>query len=326
MALYSSSVLFPFSNEGEGVLRLENGGPFVGLGSVPVKLFAKMPPSGLMERFKFDNNDVKLFASVGSIAFTGRMDVEKVKPSLYSINGASTLKLSDLSTPEILIAFDEKGNPLPIHGQAFPALPGQLKVVSHQNDEVRFSREFYGVVKGGGYDDPYHVLKYTPLVTGSPTGLNIIPGLNNVLTTTFGVVAAYRNGVMAMLEVDPYGVTPGDDQIEIYRIESQIVINKEGAWEMPDNWPDNPSYPNGATPPRARSGIVSTRVHEAGYVTKSGYVYTRSFFVMIEKPYWGDNTYKPKKTLVKGDGLNSLGPKEKANAEDALAARSKGTL
>lgn len=286
----SSSVQFSFSNQNSGgSLSLENWNGNVGLGSVALALVDTMPTGSL-----------QLFATVGSVSHAGITGSKHVKASFAQVNGSNKVPLPPgASAISIVFVLSETGEDL-----------SGLAMVSQTASEITFNKKFWGLVKIHEHEQSFAVLKYTP---ETRSGLS-----------TYGVVAAYKNGNMAIVHVNAMETGTGNDELEVYRIESEMLINGDGEWEKPDGWPDKPSYPNGAKAPRPKVGVISTRVHEVGMVTATGYFYSRTFDIQNQKPYFGDITYVPKKNIVKGSGFSQLSDNMKIKAMEAMTARGKG--
>lgn len=300
MSSLTSSLLVPFgSGSGEGVLTLENyQSVFVGLGSLALALHDTIP-----------TGSVQLFTTAGTVADVNLVVQKKVKAAFVQMSNSSTLEIPNGVAYTVLFAIDSNGVPL------------DVVEVSRSATEAKFSQPFYGLVKVAEHTIDVRILKYTPSQT---TIQNLVSTAFGV-SVTYGTVAAFKDGRLATCEVEPPTVSNGADELEVYRIESQSLINPEGEWEMPDGWPDNPTYPTGATPPRPRIGVVTTRVHEVGMVTSEGYFYSREFDVAIAKPYFGNVTaYTPTKSVVQGSGFSKLTDAMKIKAQEAMTARGKG--
>lgn len=283
----ASNLAFSFAPEG-GSLNLENWNGFVGMGSVALALTDTMPPGR-----------VSLFASVGEVSDFNMDGSRPVPASFVMVNGEAYATVPPGADFEIVFSLDSAGQEIP-----------KPTVRSRHKDKVFFNKRFWGMLRVANHTVSFKVLKYTPQKVG---------GL-----WTYGQVAAFKMGVMATVEVAAAVAGTGNDEIEIYRIESESLINSEGEWEKPLGWPDNPSYANNAKPPRAKVGVISTRVHEIGMVTSTGYFYTRTYHITNQKPYFGDETYVPKKNLVHGKGMSSLPEALKIKAMEIITARGKG--
>ena len=236
----STSVVFSFADSDESAdLQLENWNGFVGMGSVALALVDKGKVGDLM-----------LYASLGTIQDMGYTATKPIPASFVEVNDSNKVTIPLEAKYEVMFALDANGIPM-----------GTPMEVQRSGDTVTFDSKFFGLVRVKAYNKSFKVLKYTPVTT--------------MTSATYGVVAAYRNGRMSLCHVQPPTLGTGNDELEVYRIESEMLINGDGEWEKPNGWPDNPTYPNGATPPRPRIGVISTRVHEVGMVTATGYFYSQ---------------------------------------------------
>lgn len=292
----STSLTFPFSRSGHqgGRLELFNGGQGLNMqfGVLPITLIDEVPYGGL-----------SLYASVGTIEDTG-LPASKFEQSNYSqVNGTDTLEVPYGATYEIKLAFNEAG------AVVTPA------VKSHIGTTVKFTEKFWGMVFISSYTRTGRLLAYTPHATSSGYYGSFYE---------YGTVAAYKDGVLAVCDVIPPSVNNGHDELEVYRIESKALLNGEGEWEMPDGWPNNPTYPNGATPPKPRVGVTTTRVHEVGTVSVNGRFWSREYSISAQKPYFGDPNYQPRKSVVKGSGFSKLSPEMQVKALEVMEQRGKG--
>lgn len=296
--LSSLSVSFSDNADSDAVLTIENYQQVpVGLGSLAVAVRDTMTEGTRV-----------LYATAGTIQDVNLVVDKTIDASFLQVDGVIEANIPAEATYEILFSLDSDGNPI-------SGVYEQLRV----RNVVKFNRPFYGLIKINEYTVPVHIYKYTP---GSRITTSLVSTAFGV-TVTYGTVAVYRHGKLAMVDIVPPTVNTGNDELEVYRVESKVLINSEGEWEMPSGWPDNPSYPTGAIPPKARVGVVSTRVHEIGMVTAEGYFYSRAYDVTPQKPYFGDRTYVPEKSVVAGSGMSKLTPAMQAQAQEAMAARGK---
>lgn len=301
MSKLSTSLTFAFGDGGESgsELSVENFQQiYVGLGSLALAVIDTLPAGPRT-----------LYTTAGTVVDINRTEQKTIDASFLQVDGIRTVKIHANATYSILFAFDVNGTPITVVETA------------RVRNEVTFSEVFYGLIKVNSYTVPVSILKYTP---GRVTATSVVSTAFSI-TDTYGIVAVYKQGTLATCEVQPPTVSDGSDELEIYRVESEVVLNKEGEWEMPSGWPDNPTYPNGATPPRPRIGVVSTRVHEIGMVTSEGYFYSRAFDVAVQKPYFGDSSYKPTTSVVQGSGFSKLTPAMQVAAQEAMARRGKGS-
>lgn len=292
----STSLSFSLSptnaQSGDGELEIMAGGDFVGFDGVGLQLYDTI-----------EGDAPELFATVGEIFDFGTTSARPVKSTFSQVSGSKTLTVNAAATYSIVFAFRANGDRF---------IPQEVKRVGNT---VTFDELFWGLVKVGAYTRPYKILKYKPLRQGTPA---------QGYTTSYGTVAAFKKGRIAILDVDMLESSTGSDEFEIYRVESSVLLNSEGEWEMPDGWPDKPTYPNGATPPKPKVGVVSTRVHEVGMISSTGMFYSREFTIVPAKPYFGDRNYSPKTNVVQGSGFGKLSDSLKIKAREIIAARGKG--
>lgn len=131
-----------------------------------------------------------------------------------------------------------------------------------------------------------------------------------------GSVIAYYQGSSASLEFGWGDAALNFDKTEIYRVTSKYVVDSEGAWEYPPNWPDDTSYAQSSTndQPDSSAAQVLERVHYIGYVNRRGSQTTDFFLVHIEEPFFGHSSYRPQYYL----SLTTSPPEGFDKAFDAL--------
>lgn len=295
MSNVSTSLTVGFDDDNSGgELLLENGGGWVGRNSVPMILRDTLigPPT-----------DRHFYCTAGEITVLGTVIPKQYAGNVVQQQGSETMNVPDGAKYEIKFALNEVG------GVIHPT------EVSRHNGQVVFNKKWWGVAIISPYTKDFILLSYTPSIHKFANG-----GEERI----YGVVACIKNGRMVTAEVIPPTWGNGHDEFEVYRVESQILINREGEWELPNGWPNNPSYPNGATPPKPRVGVVSTRVHEVGMVTKTGLFWSRTFGVMPARPFSGDPNYQPVTSVIKGRGFESLSENLKLQAMEIMESRGKG--
>ena len=274
----STSVLFPFGDNAGGTLTLTAGGDIIlPIGSLLVTMVDTIP-----------GGSPSLYSTVGEIKEVGRGS-KHIKETFANITGADSFELPYRSCTFLLMfAYNEDG------------VRGTPDYTIDPDGVVRFAEKIWGMARIGAYEQSVTYLSYTPFSRGDATV---------GLSTEYGTIAAYKHGVLATLEMSPISVNNGEEELEIFRVESKVLVNAEGAWEYPEGWPNSPSYPGyaGVKTPKPRIGVVTTRVHEIGLVSpKNGYIYVRKFFHAWNQPFFGTISYKPKYELVHGDGLERL--------------------
>lgn len=201
-----------------------------------------------------------------------------VPGDMVSFSGSSaSLRYAPETTPtvELVWGFDDEGNQ--VSDVSF--------TVNNVTGQIRASKSFQGLVRVGEYKTSYELIWYQPesrlqAVLGSQ-----MPAVH----VEYGVLAAYKNKGMAIHQVEIPEVTQATDKIELWRVTSKTVIDPSGEWEYPPNWETySGTYPDGKPGPDKDSSVVKERVHELGYMTKSGgAVWYDQFPKTLLKPYDG---------------------------------------
>ena len=116
-----------------------------------------------------------------------------------------------------------------------------------------------------------------------------------------GIVLAMYKGSVAVLESnDGNDDSDSFEKTEIYRVTSKYVVDSEGGWEYPPEWPESSSYPgySGDESPDTGSYQVLERVHFIGYVNVRGTQTYDQFYIHIEQPFIGHSNYDPQYLLT----------------------------
>lgn len=252
-------------------LSIENDPALLGFGDLDIHLLL-FPAVGATIR-----------ADVGAVR-TGAIRPINVNGGVLTFSGgnaASLPKLPVFKTPtfDILFAFDTvDGSPTPI-GVTWDPETNQLKA----------SKPCYAAVKYSSYITSALEIFYTPLHEKLGSGSR----------TTFGVIAAfYPPNSITVYQVEPFNLDLGRDLIELYRLVRKVVINPDGQFEFPPNYPTDGRYTD---PPKSLvidtdQGIVVERVHEIGFMDRDGYCFAHRPDIIIHPPYDGLNGigYKPR--------------------------------
>jgi hypothetical protein len=199
---------------------------------------------------------------------------------------ASLQKEPTASNPEFttLFAFDDTGNVVQVS-----------MFYDRPTFTIRASRAFTGVVAYTPYLTTSRKLLYSPGQEPSPGGA----------ITTFGVVAAYYQGSLAIHQVDATTLENGLFMPEFYRIYSEKVITPDGEFEFPPGYPSSGAYPAKAFTLDTSVSLKIERVHEMGQIDEAGRVFITRPNVLILEPYVGDTAYKP----VTAKRIATLDPK-----------------
>jgi len=171
-----------------------------------------------------------------------------------------------------LFAFDSKGQGTSAAAHYDP-----------QAFEVRLSRPCTAAVAYTQYKARVRTLTYRPLVQASPAG---------GAKTTYGVIAAYYQGALVVYPVTPPSLDQGVAVIELYRRVSPKVINADGQFEKPPDYPQVGSYPGKSFVLDVVGSREIERVHEIGFIDTAGHTFVYSPSVDILEPYVGD-AYSP---------------------------------
>lgn len=125
------------------------------------------------------------------------------------------------------------------------------------------------------------------------TGTGVIGDINMYSAT----MIAYYEGETATLELSPPSISDvtANENIELYKVTSRVVVNSEGVWEKPDNWPEDnryDNYPSGVGPEVGSAYVEHERVHEVGMVDDFGRYTQRTFFTQARQPFAASINYK----------------------------------
>lgn len=206
------------------------------------------------------------------------------------------LKFQCLTPPtaQMMFGFDEQGRNVNPATVTF--------TVNTQTGVITSSKSFQGLVKVGPYTSVYQLIWYRPITELD----NIQPNRAPTVHVNYGVIAAYKDGAMAIHQVQiPTQVGINTDKLELWKVTSKIISDADGTWEYPTNWTTNYSgtYTTGQTGPDKDQSLVVERVHEIGYVTKTGGVmWYESFLHTLQKPY---NTQP---TIIQSSGTPQFQP------------------
>lgn len=259
---------------------------------------------------------VKLTPNVGAVMYASHGEVRRVRDGTEPV-AESFLTLSGSESFQI----PQGASWSPVFVFRAPDSKESGIGYTREGNTIKVNQPIWGLIRISAYTRSYAIYAYTPAYrypSGGRAGLLV----------TVGTIAAYYQGQMATLEVqNVLGVELGTDEFEIYRITSKSLVNDEGEWEYPPNWPGSGAYPSNAQPePEPEIGLVTSRVHEIGYANWSGDVWTRTQIIPIAKPFTGSESYKPVLTLEKTGYPDGLPTDAVIRIEQALAARGKGIV
>lgn len=151
-------------------------------------------------------------------------------------------------------------------------------------------------VYGGAYytyTAQYQRYLYSPEVTVSgESGLELV-------TIRYSDIIARLGKSVVRLDLDPGNIIESNNYIIIYQVESEVVVDKNGAWEKPPNFPNDNNYPGlEVEGPSTTSYFIDKRQHEYGYMNRDGKIVVDRQFVRYEQPYFGVSNYRPDWRLI----------------------------
>lgn len=149
-----------------------------------------------------------------------------------------------------------------------------------ENGQVKASQPFYGgaIVT---YTSSYSVWGWISGGGGS-SWWNYQPNRFNYAIT---ILAFYR-GATATYTVE-YGSVEVEDSQELYRVTSSYIVDPEGSWEKPPDFPEKNVYPNSLTGPNQSNFQENERIHETAYLRQDGYVTKDKQWIHWLQPYTG---------------------------------------
>jgi hypothetical protein len=119
-----------------------------------------------------------------------------------------------------------------------------------------------------------------------------------------------------------------EDGLELYRVVSSMVVNKDGAFEKPPGWtgePGSPTFTEGEPDP-AVPNEEHERVHEAGFMrpNQTTFVFKRSQNQPLQRPFQSGG-FSPVKRIQVSTATNdenglSSDQVASASAQDAIAS------
>ena len=152
------------------------------------------------------------------------------------------------------------------------------------------------------YVAPYGLYSYLPEVnTFNINGSGFFGS-----TVFFGSVYAFNGDASTSIEFDP--PTQGDsDYREYYRVYSKVVADNtflvDSIWENPPNWPiqgggtgtlPEPNYGFPTEGPDPDVHFFDDRIHERGFISRSGTLDTKFNATELYRPYFGSATFRPR--------------------------------
>jgi hypothetical protein len=237
----------------------------------------------------------KLAVTDGSIVTMGHRDlpVQGETIAFSGSNRSSTqYPIKSLQSIESFFTFDKNFDPT-------------VATFTVDGCEIIADKEIYGAAKVD-YTTDYRLIKYNPRIEQVDFFFNV----GGTIKVHIGVVAALWNGQIATYEI-PSSIASGGDGslwVEIYRIQSGVVITEDGAYEKPANWTGDtgsPTWSDGKPDPD-EPNVESDRTHEVGFMnTLTGATTHDSYGIILEKPKRG-TAWRPDYEIHETDPSSSL--------------------
>lgn len=217
-------------------------------------------------------------ASDGILSFSGDTGQESMKEYLKFSNSdtaSGSLPISELVYVDLNFAFDGEGNRIKDSEITFRHDPENYQIVA--------SKPFYGAVHVH-YISRYALYSYKPAVDVRRSG--------GYFAQYGNIISFFKNNITE-LEVSPPEWDESPVRLELYRVTSNILLNKHGNWETPLDWDNTPdgakAWLNDAdSPVKGGNGAENERVHEIGYFQEGTLIihYDRAY-VSYEAPKVG---------------------------------------
>lgn len=244
----------------------------------------------------------KVRTSVGEVKRTDTAVQEIRKEFLRFTNSdeaQTSYPLYGLENLDLSFAFDEEGNQIGAGSAIFPSAdPFKLWVERNDNGatKIKCSRKFFGVVKIE-YFTKYRLWEYRPGVEEFGSNLLYTNG-DRGYKATFGTIAAFYKGTLAMYDVGGYDVGEYEEYKEAYRVVSRYLVNENGAWEKPEGWPGETWVETGSPDPSGGYQELQ-RVHELGLLQyrSGGRVVEQRFAYRPELPKLTNQVFAPRYLL-----------------------------
>ena len=232
-------------------------------------------------------------ASFGTITFTGKYGQETRKEYIKFSNSNranANYPINELNSAVLRFAFKTDGT--------------ELTDISFRLDEKTYelvaSQPFYGAVHIE-YVSKYGIFQYQPEVS--------VPAGSGYRAQYGNLISFYKNNI-ADTEVLPPQWGDNPIRFDLYRVTSNVLLNKYGNWETPLDWdtfqkgqkawPQEPE-----SPIKGGNGAENARVHEVGYYQPgSGLVHYDRAFLNWEAPKTG-TTWTPQYTFAWQQSLSA---------------------
>lgn len=229
----------------------------------------------------YPNNPDELVASGGTIRVAGNsaLSVEKEIVSF---------ELTDTAQPQypITSAFSWRAISSLSDGEGNSISPDFI--ADPDTGNIRCSQSVLGSIEVK-YQAGYTIADYIPGAEFKTQDLDAI------------WVAARKGKTIGKLQIASNTFGTALDYVELYSVTSVVVIDKNGRWELPQDWPDAPTYdPVNVQPPDPEESATELRTHDRGVIDNKGRVQFDRPFIRYEQPYVGTANYNPVWTYTQG--------------------------
>lgn len=242
------------------------------------------PPGAIRVRL-YPAVPAQVAASAGNAVLTGETRIREVAQELVELSGSNRFRtkwpistLSLVTLTQVLFTQDASGF------VAADVQPTDFHL-DPSTGEIVAPVALWGAVLVD-YTANYRIINYYQAVE--------VAAFQKSVTVESGTVYAFYDGEYTSLEIEA-ALAGGLDYAILYRAVSLVVVDADGPWEAPPNWPDSSSYPSNfaAGEPDPAGSATRERDHEIGYYNSFGQVFVRRNFVAAVRPYVGHATYYP---------------------------------
>ncbi len=236
---------------------------------IPLRLYPAVPAILRATRGTLESGETRVEDVDEIVKFTGSATARLKRPAAYQI-AFYDLSVAYSLTGEVILPV--------LHYDA-------------DQDEIVADQPFYGGIRVT-YRSNYNVLYYNPTVTYTYYADGSIGSY-----TQYGTAYAFYQNKAAIMDVD-VTIQNKERYQEYYRIVSTIVLDADGAHEMPPNWPTDGAYPYFSSDYDLDpdNSLTEDRIHEVGFVDNIGIINNllNRYYVSILPPYAQSGlTYHP---------------------------------
>jgi hypothetical protein len=113
------------------------------------------------------------------------------------------------------------------------------------------------------------------------------------IQANWGHIFAYYRTSKAKLSFPGFQFTEQRNKFLICDVTSEYIANEDGAWEKPNDYPDNPNYGGYAEAPPSEGTQLLERQHRAWFIIPSGMLRYEDFNRSTLQPYENSSSYRP---------------------------------